>query len=178
MAAKKKKTAAKKSKAKKSAKKPAKVQAIPSSYSTVCPGFGTKQPGEKVIEFYTKVFGAKVMTKMQGPDGHVAHCELKMGDTVLMFGAPMDGNEYVMHAMTYVKDVDATVQKALANGATLKTPIEDQFYGDRAGRVTDPFGNEWFVATHVENVSKKEMDRRMAAVMSGQPWKNAPAQAA
>jgi PhnB protein len=164
MAAKKKKKASKKV-----AKK--KVQAVPTNYSTICPGFGTKQPGDKVIDFYKNVFGAKVQTKMTGPDGAVVHCELRMGNSVLMFGAPMDGNEYTMHAMTYVKDCDATVQKALAHGASVKQAVEDQFYGDRAGRVVDPFGNDWFIATHVEDVPKKEMDRRMAAMMQGQPWK-------
>ena len=161
-----------KKKAKKSAKKIIKkVEAVPSSYSTVCPGFATTTSGDKVIDYFSKVFGAKVKGKYAGPDGSIVHAELKIGDTVVMFGAPMDGKPYGFHGMIYVKDCDSVVAKAIQNGGTLKKPVEDQFYGDRAGTVVDPFDNEWFIATHKEDVPKKEMDRRMAAFMQGQPWK-------
>jgi len=170
MAAKKK---AKKAKAKKSATKSSakkKVAAIPAGYSTVCPGFA--HPNAKdAIPFLQTVFGGKVRGKPYvAPDGSIAHCEMKIGDTVIMFGSGMDGTQYGMHASIYVKDCDAVVAKAIAAGATAKRPLETQFYGDRAGSVVDPFGNEWFIMTHVEDVSKKEMDRRMALVMSGKSW--------
>jgi PhnB protein len=156
---------------KKSAKgSPQRVQPIPLGYSTVMPGFATRE-GAKAIDFYTTVFGAKVKGKYAGPDGTIHHCELKFGDTVVMFGAPQDGNTYPLHASIYVKNVDAVVKKAADAGATIKRSVEDQFYGDRAGSVVDPFGNEWFVMTHIENVPKKELDRRMGLVMQGKPWR-------
>ncbi|HEY4222589.1 MAG TPA: VOC family protein [Myxococcota bacterium] len=167
---KKKKKPAKKS-AKKAASKSAKVVAVPPGYGTITAGFATNTDGNKVIEFYGKAFGAKVKGKYTAPDGSIVHCELKMGDSVLMFGSPMGGAEYTMHGMMYFKNLDAAIAKAVAAGATVKKAAEDQFYGDRTATVVDPFGNEWWFGTHVENVAKKEMDRRMGLVMSGQPWR-------
>jgi PhnB protein len=153
--------------AKKASKKP---KPIPSGYSTIMPGFATTE-GAKAVAFYTKVFGAKVKSQFAGPNGAIQHCELKFGDTVVMFGEPRDGTTYPMHASIYVKNVDDVVKKAVEAGAVITRPVENQFYGERGGTVLDPFGNEWFVMTHVEDVSKKELDRRMGLMMQGKPWK-------
>jgi PhnB protein len=162
---------AKKKATRKTAKKQSKkVQPIPSGYSTVMPGFATME-GAKAIAFYSKVFGAKVKSQFAGPDGSIQHGELKFGDTVVMFGAPRDGKTYPLHASIYVKNVDEVVRKAVDAGAAITRPVDDQFYGERGGTVVDPFGNEWFVMTHVEDVSKKEMQRRMGLVMQGKPWR-------
>jgi PhnB protein len=101
---------------------------------------------------------------MQGPDGAVSHAEIQFGDSVVMLGQSPDQTR-TTHSMLYlyVPDVDATYQQAVAaGGISLREPV-DQFYGDRSGAVKDPGGNEWWIATHKEDVSPQEMERRMAA---------------
>ena len=157
----------KKTKTKARAKSPTKkVQAIPAGYSTVTPGFAAVDC-HKAIEFLKSAFGAKVKHLFLGPDQKVMHCELRVGDTVVMCGEPQ-GERHSLRAMIYVKNCDAVFHKALASGGTAKGQLTDQFYGDRTGTVVDPCGNEWTIATHIEDVSKKEMDRRMKRMMSGQ----------
>jgi PhnB protein len=112
-----------------------------------------------------EVLGAKVKERYDGPDGKVAHCELRIGDTSLMCGEAHPGmNVQPLRACIYVKDCDAVIAKALSRGATVDRPIANQFYGDRSGSVIDKWGNNWTLATHVEDVSKKEMMRRMQAM--------------
>jgi len=132
----------------------------------VTPAF--RGPGcGRAIEFLQQAFGAKIVQRYDAPDGTVAHCELRIGDSLIMCGDCGPDQVWHLSAMIYVKDCDAAYQRALAAGATAKEPPADQFYGDRNGRVIDPFGNEWVVATHKEDVSKKEMAKRMAALMGG-----------
>jgi PhnB protein len=142
------------------------VKAIPDGYHTITPSFGI-HGGEKAIEFYKRAFGAEEVVKLHGPGGSIAHCELQVGDSRVMFGEPMDGVTYNLHAMLYVSDCDAVVQRAVDAGATIKEAPSDKFWGDRTGRVVDPWGNEWYVATHVEDVSPEEMKQRMKSAMGG-----------
>jgi PhnB protein len=119
------------------------------------------------VDWLTSTFGMKIKDVYRMPDGGIAHCELRFGDSLIMCGEAQ-GAPRTLAAMFYVKDCDALFAKAVAAGAKVTRPLQDQFYGDRSGTVADPFGNEWTIATHVEDVSKKEMDRRMAAMMSQQ----------
>ena len=105
---------------------------------------------------------------MDAPDGTVAHAELTFGDSRLMLGEASE--QYPAHGarlMMYVPDVDAVFSRAVAAGFTVKEPLQVQFWGDRTGRVADPFGNEWFLATHVEDVPEAEMQARLAKLYGG-----------
>ena len=112
---------------------------------------------------------------MPGPDGKIMHAELDIGDSVIMLSDAMEGNPSPkslsgspVTVMTYVEDVDAVFKSALGKGAKEVRPVENQFYGDRAGAFEDPFGHQWFVATHVEDVSPEELEKRSAqAAQSG-----------
>jgi PhnB protein len=127
------------------------------------------------IDFYQQVFGATERMRIAGPDGKVGHAELQIGDSVVMvadeypdmdvYGPRKVGGTPVTLSV-YVEDVDATFAKAVAAGAKALRDPEDQFYGDRAGRFEDPFGHQWGVATHIEDVSPEEMERR-AGMMGG-----------
>jgi PhnB protein len=161
MAVTRKKSAPKK---KKAPSKKAKVHYIPKGMPTLMAGFAVSGCA-KAIDWLTSTFGMKVKDIYRMPDGGVAHCELRLGDSIVMCADPQ-GQTYHVRAAFYVKDCDAVFARAVAAGATVKRPLTNQFYGDRSGSVVDPFGNEWNIATHVEDVSKKEMDRRMAAMMS------------
>ena len=141
----------------------AKVKPIPDGYRNVTP-YLIIDGAAKAIDFYKKVFGAKERTRYPMPDGKVAHAELSFGPAVLMMGdamppafPPAPGR-----LTLYTKNVDATYQAALAAGATSKEEPKDQFYGERTARLIDPFGTEWYVMTHIEDVSPREMQKRMA----------------
>lgn len=138
------------------------VKPIPDGYNTLTPGCALKGCA-KAIDVYRQVFGAEVVARFDAPDGSVAHCELQLGDSRVMMGEA-DGpvSPYNWHLMMYVPQCDAVFQRATAAGFTVKQPPTDQFYGDRSARVVDPFGNEWFISTHVEDVSEDELKRRMA----------------
>jgi PhnB protein len=150
------------------------VKAIPDGYNTVIPYLYVKGAA-KAIEFYKNVFGATERMRMPGKDGTVGHTELVIGDSVVMmsdehpeFGAlspqTVGGSPITLHV--YASNVDTVIERAVAAGATLDRPVKNQFYGDRTGSITDPFGHRWYVATHVEDVSPEEMQKRMAAAMS------------
>jgi PhnB protein len=109
--------------------------------------------------------------RMSGPDGKIGHAEIELGDSVVMlsdehpemgFRSPQAIGGSPVSIMMYVEDVDKTFSQAVAAGAKVKMPVANQFYGDRAGSFTDPFGHEWHVATHVEDVSPEEMKKRAA----------------
>lgn len=153
------------------ATKKKKVLAIPKGYHTVTP-YLVVDKAAKAIEFYQKAFGAKLHFKMDSPNGKITHSELKIGDAKIMLadecheksrsaksfgGSPMN-----IHL--YVKNVDKVVAKALSAGAKLIRPVENMFYGDRCGCVEDPSGYQWYIATHVENVSARELKKRVAAI--------------
>jgi PhnB protein len=118
----------------------------------------------RAIDWYTKVLGARQRLRFDMPGGMVAHCELGFGDAVLMMGSPMPPQNPAKNASLgiYVKDCDAIFQKALSAGARALQEPTDQFYGDRNARFEDPFGNEWSVMTHVNDVSEKEMKKAIA----------------
>lgn len=143
-----------------------KVNAIPDGFHTVTPAFRVVNCA-KAIDFMKKAFGAKEKDRYDGPGGQVMHCELQIGDSVIMCGDVGPDMPQPLIAALYVKDSDAVFRKALDAGATVKEPISNKFYGDRSGSVRDPFGNEWSIATHVEDVSPKEMQRRMAEMGPG-----------
>lgn len=140
------------------------VKPIPDGYHTVTPYLVV--PGvRRLLEFVKQAFDAEVKFEMPRPDGAVAHAEFRIGDSMVMTGEAGDQHP-PMPAMLhlYVPDVDAVFAKAVAAGAEIVRPVADQFYGDRSGGVKDPCGNQWFVSTHVEDVSPEGMDRRMAAM--------------
>lgn len=124
------------------------------------------------IDFYKKVFGAEELMRMPGPNNAVMHAELKIGDSIVFVADPMGPNPPAKAENTtlpcylhvYVKDVDAAVKQAVELGAKIEMPVENQFWGDRYGKISDPFGQQWGVATHVEDVSPEEMGRRMQAL--------------
>lgn len=150
---------------KKTANKVAKraaVKAIPDGYHTLTPATIIPEAAE-AITFYAKAFGAKTRLRMDGPDGSVAHAELVIGDSTFMIGTAMGRPPVHLAAMLYVTNCDAVFDRALDAGATVKEPLSDKFYGDRSGTVSDPFGNEWTIATHKEDVSEAEMMKRMKA---------------
>jgi PhnB protein len=169
MAAKKKKKAAKakattkpkaKAKAKPKAKK--KVHYIPPGYGTVTAALNLTD-AKLTIDFCKKVFGGKVRMTMPGPGGKLLHAELEIGDSVVMLSDAMQDPPRVSSLFLYVPSADKTMAKALAAGAKVIMPLSDMFWGDRFGRFVDPQGNFWSIATHVEDVSPKEMQKRSAA---------------
>ncbi|WP_236246114.1 VOC family protein [Streptomyces sp. CC210A] len=126
------------------------------------------------IDFYTAVLGARERMRMEAPDGRIAHAELVLGDSVVMlsdefpemdFRSPRAVGGTPVNLYVYVDDVDAVFAAALARGATELDPVRTQFYGDRSGQFEDPFGHRWNVASHVEDVSPEEMDRRAEEMM-------------
>lgn len=152
----------------------AKVQPIPDGYPRVIPYLSIDGAAD-AITFYSDVLGAKERARMPGPDGKIGHAELTIGDSVLMLADPFPQGTPSPKAvggspvtiMVYVENVDAIYDKALEAGATPISKVEDQFYGDRSGSFTDPFGHRWYIATHVEDVSETEMAERAAKVMGG-----------
>lgn len=154
--------------------KPRKVQAVPAGYHNVTAYLAVKDAAA-AIRFYEQAFGAAKLQHFQ--DGErIAHAELKLGDSHLMladeypelgFHAPAPGTVSSVSIMLYVGNVDEVVGGALRAGARLERPVADQFYGDRLGTVIDPFGYRWYVATHVEDVSPEEMERRKQAMQQG-----------
>jgi PhnB protein len=168
---------AKKAKArpKKAAKKQTtkKVQPIPKGYHSVTAYLSIRDAAQ-ALEFYKKAFGAKEVLRMQGPDGKVGHAEIKIGDSHVMmadespnmgFLGPLARGGTTVQMMIYVRDVDGTVDKAVAAGGKLTRPVQNQFYGDRSGTIEDPFGHVWTIATHVEDVPPAEMRRRSEEAM-------------
>src|SRR5262245_11468195 len=145
-----------------------KAKPIPDGYEGVIPYICVKGASE-ALAFYAKAFGAKETLRIPEKDGRVAHAEFKIGNALVMIAdehpeiqfkspATLGGTTLVLHV--YVTDVDAIIRSAVAAGAKLVEPIETQFYGDRAGKVSDPFGYTWIIATHVEDVPPEEAARR------------------
>jgi PhnB protein len=146
---------------------------VPEGYPRVMP-YLIVDGGAAAIDFYTEVLGASERMRMPGPDGRLGHAELQFGDSVIMLAdespemgarAPrsVGGTPVTIHL--YVDDVDDTFERALQAGATALQPVEDRFYGDRAGQLEDPFGHHWSLATHVEDVPPEEMSKRAAEAM-------------
>ncbi len=142
------------------------VNKTPEGYHSVTP-YLIVSGASRLIDFMTQVFGAEERFRMPGPGGTIGHAELGIGDSVVMLSDGGGGTPPTPGAMllVYVDDVDAAYRKALAAGATSTEAPNNKFYGDRSASVTDPFGLRWEIATHVEDVSPEEMERRMAAAM-------------
>ena len=136
---------------------------IPEGYHSVTP-YLTVTDVAKLIDFVTSAFGATERGKLAGPDGRIAHAEMLIGDSIVMMGQPQNESDARRSMLyLYVPDVDATYNRCLAAGATSVREPKDQFYGDRNSAVRDPLGNDWYIATHIEDVSMEEMERRMSA---------------
>lgn len=143
------------------------VRAIPDGFHTITPGITCKNAA-KAIDFYKKVFDAQEIMRMDGPGGTVAHAELRIGDSIVMLGDEFPGMTKAPDASTppsyslflYTDNVDALFARAVSAGAKVEMPLENQFWGDRYGKVRDPFGHQWGLAQHVEDVAPEEMDRR------------------
>jgi len=133
---------------------------IPEGYHTVTPYLIVDDP-DSMIDFLERGLGAKLLDRHDGPDGRMMHAALQLGDSKVMMGQAA-GEWPAMPAMIhlYVDDADALFRQAVAAGAEVLREPEDQFYGDRSGGVKDPCGNQWWISTHVEDVSAEEMKRR------------------
>lgn len=143
------------------------VKPIPAGYHSLTPSCAIERCAA-AIELYRRVFDAKQVVRFDAPDGSVAHCELLLGDSRFMMGeASTQAPRHNMKLMLYVTDCDATFKRAVDAGFTVKEPPTLQFWGDRMARVVDPHGNEWFLGTHVEDVSEEELKRRMAKLLAG-----------
>lgn len=143
------------------------VKPIPEGYHTVTP-FLTVSGAAELIEFMKTAFDAREKERILMPDGSLAHAEVMIGDSVIMLGEPMgeDCGSMPGAFYLYVDDMDAVYKRALDAGATSTMVPADQFWGDRLGAVKDRFGNVWNLATHVEDVSADELQRRMAALFA------------
>ena len=152
-----------------------KPKPIPDGYHTATPYLIIKDAA-KAIEFYKKAFGAKEMMRMSQPDGRIGHAEIKIGDSPIMLAdefpemgarSPQSLGGSPVSILLYVEDVNACAEQAVAAGAKVVRPVKDQFYGDRSGSFEDPFGHQWHIATHVEDVAPEEMHKRAAAAGRG-----------
>jgi PhnB protein len=152
-----------------------KPKPIPEGYHTATPYLILKDAA-KAIEFYKKAFGAKEMMRMSQPDRRIGHAEIKIGDSPIMLAdefpemgarSPQSLGGSPVSILLYVEDVDAFAEQAVTAGAKVVRPVKDQFYGDRSGSFEDPFGHQWHIATHVEDVAPEEMHKRAAAAGRG-----------
>jgi uncharacterized glyoxalase superfamily protein PhnB len=141
---------------------------VPAGYHTLTPSMVVKD-ARKAMDFFKRAFGAEEIDTMTGPDGRVMHAEMRFGDSVVMLGEEnpawpqfksaetLGGSPLSLHF--YVTDVDAAFQRAVDAGATIESPVQDMFWGDRYGKVRDPFGHLWGIATRVREMSKEEIAR-------------------
>jgi PhnB protein len=158
---------------------------VPPQYGTATPHLIVSPCGD-ALDFYAKAFGAKVLMTMPGPEGRIMHAEMKIGDSIVMCSDEMDmpGNSPTSGGpnrktpknagattggvMLYLKDVDSFFEKAVAAGATAVMPPADQFWGDRYGQIEDPYGHVWALATHLRDMTPKEMQREMQKMFAQQ----------
>lgn len=154
---------------------PAKVRPIPEGYHTITPYLSIEGAAD-AIDFYKRAFGATEVMRLAQPDGRIGHAELQIGDSRVMladevpqmgFRSPHSIGGTPVHLHLYVENVDGVVSRALAAGAKLVRPVQDQFYGDRLGSVADPYGHVWHVSTHKEDLSMEELRKRAAAQHEG-----------
>jgi PhnB protein len=150
------------------------VKPIPEGYHTITP-FLSLDDASGAIEFYKKAFGATERLRMPMPDGKIAHAELQIGDSVVMLSdmfeqsqgkTPKQAGGTTVGLFMYVEDVDEVFKQAIDAGATGTEEPQDMFWGDRFGRVIDPFGHEWQIATHKEDLTPEEMQERSKEAMA------------
>jgi len=148
------------------------VKPIPDGYATVTP-FVYIRDVARAIEFYQSAFGATELFRLAAPGGKIGHAELQIGNSRIMLSnefpdmnlrGPESLGGTSVSFLIFVEDVDSKFNQAIAAGAKVLHPVKDQFYGDRSGTLADPFGHSWTIATHVEDVSADEMNRRYEAV--------------
>lgn len=139
------------------------TQWLPKGFNTITPNIVATE-AEGAIAFLKTAFGAVENYRLTMSDGKLAHCELKVGDSILNIGAAMEGwPAHGLVAQIYVEDSDAVFERTVQAGAMVIMPMTDMFFGSREGRVSDPFGNVWTIATLKEAVAPEEMQRRMKA---------------
>jgi PhnB protein len=150
------------------------IEKIPKNYHSITPVLIVNN-GDEAIEFYKKGFGVEERYRMKGPDGRVAHAELNLGDSVFMLSdeypemecrSPKTIGGSPVSMYVYVDDVDSVFNKAISAGAKALDPVKDQFWGDRHGRLEDPFGHLWSIATHKKDLSEEEMKKAAEAAFS------------
>ena len=145
------------------------TKAIPDEYPRVTPYLHV-DGAKAAIDFYTTVLGAEERMRMPGPDGRIGHAELAIGDSMIMLAdefpdmgvvgpRTVGGTPVTIHV--YVEDVDSVFDQAVKAGAKAVRPVEDKFYGDRGGEFEDPFGHRWSIASHIEDLTPEEMEKRM-----------------
>lgn len=151
------------------------VKPIPDGYHAVTPYLIVKGAA-RAIDFYKNAFGATEIMRFPGPNNTIMHAEIKIGDSVIMladepttpgreeYRSPQSIGGSPVSLMLYVPEVDKTFKQAISLGAQSKHDVTNQFYGDRSGNLVDPFGHNWTISTHVEDVSQDEMKKRMAAL--------------
>jgi len=146
------------------------VKPIPEGYHALTP-YLIVDGAAAAIDFYVRAFGAVEVMRMPAPNGRIGHAEVRIGDSHLMladedpsmgYRGPKSGGGNAVSLLLYAEDCDAVIERAVAAGATLTRPPADQFYGDRSGGVTDPFGHSWYVSTHIRDVPEEEMRRVVA----------------
>jgi PhnB protein len=178
--AKKVKSRPKKTKVKAKASKPkankakSKVSPVPAGFSTVTPYLNVRDCAQ-ALDFYKKAFGAKETVRMPGPGGKIMHAEIKIGDSHLFLAdempewgskSPLTLGGTATAVLLYVENADALFNQAIDAGAKVAMPLADQFWGDRYGKLMDPFGHEWAVATHLEDLTPAEMKKRQEVAMA------------
>lgn len=150
-----------------------KVKPVPDGYHTVTP-YLTVQNAAEAIEFYKKAFGASEIYRLAEPGGRIGHAEIQIGDTKVMLSdeypemevrspQTLGGSAVGLHI--YIEDVDSLFNRAIAAGAVVVRPVKDQFFGERSGKLVDPFGHFWFIATQIEEITPEEIKRRYAAML-------------
>ncbi len=151
------------------------VKPVPDGYHTLTPQLTVRGAAE-ALDFYRRAFGAVELMRKVGPDGKVMHAEVRIGDSIVMLNdefpnydtrspATLGGASGSLYV--YVADVDAAFTRAVGAGASVVMPLQNMFWGDRCGKVQDPFGHAWNLSTHVEDVAPEELDRRAAAMFGG-----------
>jgi PhnB protein len=153
---------------------PSKVKPVPDGYHTATP-YLIVDNCAAAIEFYQRALGAKEIFRFPGPGGKIAHCEIQVGDSRIMLAdesrdwgtfSPRSLKGTPASIFLYVEDVDASYRKFVQAGGKEVVPVENMFWGDRFGKVADPFGHEWQIATHKEDLSPAEMEKRMGAMVA------------
>lgn len=153
------------------------VKPIPEGYEGGIP-YLTIAGVDRAIAFYQEAFGAIEIMRMPTPDGKIMHAEIKIGAAPIMLGeeapdwgalSPTAIGNSGTTIVLYFEDADAVIAQAEKAGAKITMPVQNQFWGDRSGSITDPFGHKWMISTHVEDVAPEEMGRRMAAMFEANP---------